>query len=222
MYIIIVGCGKVGYHLALALLSTGHEVLAVEQDSQRYGAIVDALGSVAISGDGSEASVLEEAGADRADAIIAVTGEDESNLITCQVAKYQFKVPKTIALVNNPENDDLFQTLGVDVIVSHTNMILTHVEEELPEHPLIHLLELQGSERNLVGIHIPADAEVVGRPLESVALPSGALISLLVNAGGEPRLPSPDEALQPGDEVVAVTTAGAEEELLKVLTRVAG
>ena len=222
MYIIIVGCGKVGYHLALALLSTGHEVLAIEQDSRRYGTIVDALGSVAISGDGSEASVLEEAGADRADAIIAVTGEDESNLITCQIAKYQFNVPKTIALVNNPENDDLFQTLGVDVIVSHTNMILTHVEEELPEHPLVHLLELQGSERNLVGIRIPPDAEVVGRPLESVDLPSGALISLLVNAGGEPRLPSPGEALRPDDEVVAVTTAGAEEELLEVLTRVAG
>ena len=222
MYIIIVGCGKVGYHLALALLSTGHEVLGIERDSQRYAAIVDALGSVSISGDGSEASVLEEAGAGRADALIAVTGEDGDNLMACQVAKYRFNVPKTIALVNNPENDALFQKLGVDVIVSHTEMILTHVEEELPGHPLVHLLSLQSSDRRLVGIHIPSDAAVVGKPLESVNLPPDTLISLLVNAVGEPRLPAADEALQANDEVVVVTTPTAEKELLEILTRLAG
>lgn len=222
MYIIIVGCGKVGYHLARALLSAGHEVLAIEQDARRYAAVVDGLGSVAISGDGSEVAVLEEAGAVRAEVLIAVTGQDEDNLVACQVAKHLFAVPKTIALANNPENEALFRNLGVDVIVSYTSAILSHVEKELPEHPLVHLLSLQGADRHLVGIHIPPDAEVVGKLLESVELPPDTLISLLVNSGGEPRLPGDGEVVRANDEVIAVATSEAEEELLEVLTRVAG
>ena len=222
MYIIVVGCGKVGHPLTRALLSAGHEVLAIEQDSQRYAAILDELGSVAISGDGSEPAVLEEAGAGRAGVFIAVTGQDEDNLVACQVAKHRFTVPKTIALVNNPQNETLFRKLGVDVIVSHTDAILTHVEKELPEHPLVHLLPLQGTDRHLVGIHIPPDAEVVGKSLESVSLPSDTLVSLLVNAGGEARLPAAGEVLQANDEVIAVTTPATENELLEILTRAGG
>ena len=222
MYIIVVGCGKVGRSLTRALLSAGHEVLAIEQDSQRYAAILDELGSVAISGDGSEAAVLEEAGAGRADVFIAATGQDEDNLVACQVAKHRFTVPKTIALVNNPQNETLFRKLGVDVIISHTDAILTHVEKELPEHPLIHLLPLQGTDRHLVSIRIPPDAEVVGKSLESVRLPSDTLVSLLVRTGGEPRLPTAGEVLQANDEVIAVTTPAAEEELLETLTQAGG
>ena len=221
MYIIIVGCGKVGYQLTRALLSAGNEVLAIERDSAKQASVVEELGSVAISGDGSEVSVLEEAGAGRADVVVAVTGRDEDNLVACQVAKHHFDVPKTIALVNDPENDDLFRKLGVDVIVSHTEVILTHVEEELPDHPVVHLMPLPGTEKRVVGIHIPPDADVVGKPLESVSLPDGTLVSLLVDEGGEPRLPAPGEPLQANDEVVAVTTPETEEELLYVLTRVA-
>ncbi len=221
MYIIIVGCGKVGYQLTRALLSAGNEVLAIERDSAKYAAIVEELGSVVISGDGSEVSVLEEAGASRATVIVAVTGRDEDNLMACQAARHHFDVPKTIALVNDPENDDLFRKLGVDVIVSHTEVILTHVEEELPDHPVVHLMPLPGTEKRVVGIHIPPDADVVGKPLESVGLPDGTLVSLLVGEGGEPRLPAAGEPLQANDEVVAVTTPEMEEELLHVLTRVA-
>jgi len=96
------------------------------------------------------------------------------------------------------------------------------VEKELPEHPLVHLLPLQGTDRRLVGIHIPPDAAVVGRPLESVSLPIDTLILLLVNTGGDPRLPAADEVVQANDEVIAVTAPVSEEELLEILTRVAG
>ncbi len=183
--------------------------------------MVGERGSVAISGDGAEVSVLEEAGAGRADVVVAVTGRDEDNLVACQVAKHHFSVRKTIALVNDPENNDLFRKLGVDVIVSHTEVILTHVEEELPDHPVVHLMPLPGTERRVVGIHIPPDAEVVGKSLESVGLPDGTLVSLLIDEGGEPRLPVAGEPLQANDEVVAVTTPETEEALLYVLTRVA-
>ena len=221
MYVIIVGCGKVGYHLTRALLEAGEEVLVIERDSRRYAYVIDRLGSIAISGDGSEAAVLEEAGASRADVLIAVTGLDEDNLVACQVAKLKFQVPRTIALVNNPQNDDLFRKLGVDVIVSHTDIILSHVEEELPQHGLVHLLPLPGSKRHLVGVQIPPDAEVAGKPLESLELPQGTVIALLVDEEGEPEVPSPEKILQPNSEVIAVTTAPDEEALYNALTRVA-
>ena len=221
MYIIIVGCGKVGYHLTKTLLETGNEVLAIELDSHRYSAIVEELGSVAISGDGSEASVLEEAGAGRAEVLIAVTGLDEDNLVACQVAKFHFNVPRTIALVNNPQNEDLFRKLGIDVIVSHTNMILANIEEEIPAHSLVHLLPLPGSELRLVGVQVPHDAEVVGKSVESVRLPQSTVITVLVNENGEPRIPSPGESLQANDEVLVVTLPADEAELLNTLTKAA-
>ena len=221
MYVIIVGCGKVGYHLTRALLEAGEEVLVIERDSRRYAYVVDRLGSIAISGDGSEAAVLEEAGASRADVLIAVTGLDEDNLVACQVAKLKFQVPRTIALVNNPQNDDLFRKLGVDVIVSYTDIILSHVEEELPQHGLVHLLPLPGSKRHLVGVQIPPDAEAAGKPLESLELPRGTVIALLVDEEGEPEVPSPEKILQPNSEVIVVTTTPDEEALYNALTRVA-
>jgi trk system potassium uptake protein TrkA len=221
VYIIIIGCGNVGFHLTRALLYAGHEVLVVEQNAQKHAHVVNELGSVSICGDGSEWSVLEEAGAARADALIAVTGSDASNLMACQVAKYHFRRPKTIALIDNPENHSLFEALGVNVIVSHINMILTHVEEELPDHPLVHLLEIQGSERRLVAIHVPPDAQVIGKSLGSVDLPPGVLIPLLIPADGEPALPIGDRIFHPHDKVIAVASASAETLLLDVLTRVA-
>ena len=220
MYIIIIGCGKVGYHLTRALLSADHEVLTIESNTRRYNAVLEELGSIALSGDGTEPAVLEEAGAARAEVLVAVTGSDEDNLVACQVAKTRFNVSKTIALVNNPENDDLFRKLGVDVIVSSTDMIRTHVEEELPEYPVIHMLPLPGSERELVGIHIPPDAAVVGKPLDQVPLPSGTLISLLVGQDGEPRLPTDGAVFLAEDEIIVLTTPAAEEALREALTRI--
>ena len=220
MYIVIIGCGKVGYHLTRALLSAGHEVATIERSPRRLNAVLNELGSVAVSGDGTEPAVLEEAGVGRADVIVAVTGNDEDNLVACQMAKHRFNVPKSIALVNNPENDDIMQKLGVDVVVSSTDIILAHVEEELPEHPLVHMLPLPGSERELVGIHIPSDAAVVGKPVEDVALPPGTLISLLVGDDGEPRLPTNGLVFQADDEVIVLTTPTSEEMLRDVFTRV--
>ncbi|MBI4340364.1 MAG: TrkA family potassium uptake protein [Chloroflexi bacterium] len=220
MYIIIVGCGKVGYHLLKALIAAEHEVLAIEQNPQRHAAVVEELGSVALSGDGAEAAVLAEAGANRADVVIAVTGHDEDNLVACQVAKQRFNVKKTIALTNDPTNEKLFRTLGVDVVVSHTNIILAHVEGELTEQPLIHLMPVPRSNLRLVGIHIPPDAEVVGKPLHELLLPENTLISLVVNRRGQARLPVPGQLIEPNDEVIAATPPEADEELVEIFTRV--
>jgi len=144
MYFIIVGGGKVGYYLSQALLSEGHEVLILEKDPAKCGAICEQLGSVVVRGDGCEARTLGDAGTERADILIAVTDEDEDNLVACQVAKHKFKVPRTIARINNPKNEALFKKLGIDVTISSTNIILEHIEEEVPTHPLVHLLTRKG------------------------------------------------------------------------------
>ncbi len=142
MYIIIVGGGKVGYYLTKTLLSEGHEVLLIERDPDKSEQFVEQFGAVVVAGDGAEAAVMAAAGAARADVVIAVTGEDEDNLVICQVAKTKFHVARTIARVNNPKNEYLFRMLGVDITVSQTDYILTLIEQAIPDQPFIHLVNL--------------------------------------------------------------------------------
>ena len=220
MYVVIVGCGKIGYSLAKALTVTEHEVLVIDRDSQRCEVIEEELGSVAIIGDGCEAGVLEEAGIVRADVFIAVTGNDEDNLVACQLATNRFGVAKTIARVTNPSNEGLFKLLGVDVTISSTQLILSHIEEELPANPLVHVMPIAGTNKELVGIKIPAEASVVGKTLEEIALPDGTLISLIISREGGTSLPLPDTLVNANDEIVAVTTVEGEEALWESLTRV--
>ena len=221
MYIVVVGCGKVGYHLVKALLAVGHEVVAIERDSRRCEVVNEEVGDICIGGDGSEPHVLEEVGADRSEVLIAVTGLDEDNLATCQLAKHRFNVPRTIALINNPQNDRLFKLLGVDVAVSNTDIILAHIEEELPAHPWIHVMSLRDSNREMVEITIPPDAAVVGKTVSELELPPESLLSLVIRDGGQPLLPTDDLQLQADDSVVAVTTQGQEEALWESLTALA-
>ena len=134
MYIIIIGGGRLGYHLAKALLDEGHEVLIIEKDAAVSQTIISELGSVCFHGDGCEAATLEDVGTGRADMFVAVTGDDEDNLIACQVAKHKFNVLRTISRVRNPEHEKIFKILGIDVTVSTTRLILEHIKHELPSH----------------------------------------------------------------------------------------
>ncbi len=218
MYIIVVGCGKVGYHLCKALLSEGHEVLAIERDSQRVERVTEELASVVVRGDGCEAATLDNAGTGRADMLIAVTNEDEDNLVACQVAKYKFNVPRTIARLNNPKNETIFKKLGIDVTVSSTNLILDHIEVELPSHPLVHLLALESYGLVIVEVKIPPDSPAVGRQLREIEMPPDSLLTLVVSQGQEPRVPTGDTVLNANDEVVAVTKPEFEVALGKALT----
>jgi trk system potassium uptake protein TrkA len=218
MYIIVVGAGKVGYHLAKALLKSDHEVFITERSPQRCESIKEELGSVVIAGNGCEEGVLREAGISRADVFIAVTGSDEDNLASCQMAKHRFHVPRTIALINNPNNERLFRELGVDVCVSSTDIILSHIEEELPTNSLVHMMAIRGSNLEVVGIRIPPDSAAVGRVLGEVALPSDTVISFIVRRDGTLLVPDSEAVLRSEDEVVAITTPDGEEDLREALT----
>ncbi len=218
MFIIVVGGGKVGFNLTRLLLAEGHEVLVIEREARKCQTITDELGSVAMRGDGCEVAILEQAGTARADIFIAVTGDDEDNLVSCQVAKHKFNVPRSIARINNPKNEHIFKLLGIDVTVSSTQVILAQIEENLPIHFLIPVLHLRGGKLDMVEVTIPDNAAVVGSRLKDLELPSGTLISLISRLEGA-QLPTPETVLAAEDRVIAVTRPESEEALRVVLTR---
>jgi trk system potassium uptake protein TrkA len=217
MYIIIIGGGKVGFYLAKALLSEGHEVLVMERDAGRTEFIVGELGSVAVQGDGTEVTTLTEAGTGRANMFIAVTGEDDDNLIACQLAKHKFNVPRTIARLNNPKNETIFKKLGIDVTVSSTNIILENIEEEVPTHPITHLLDIREKGLEIVEVKIPPDSPTIGKKVKELSLPKGSILALIIHQRGKPKVPTADTVLQAEDQIIAVTTPEAEEALRTTL-----
>ena len=213
MYIIIVGGGRVGYYLTKALLNEGHEVLIIEKNATICENIVAEMGSVCIRGDGCEASTLAEVGTSRADMLIAVTGDDEDNLVACQVAKHKFNVPRSIARLRNPGNEALFRKLGVDVTVSSTNIILEHLKEEVPTHPLTHLLTISDKGLEIVEIRIPPESTTAGKTIKELSLPSESTLSLIIRKGHKPIVPKANTILQAEDQIIAVTTPELEETL---------
>ena len=218
MYIIIVGGGSVGYYLCKALLGEGHEVLMMEKDAAKCERFEDELGSVCLRGDGCEVATLAEAGVSRADVFIAATNEDEDNLVACQVAKHKFEVPRTIARVNNPKNQSIFKKLGIDCAISVTNLILEHIEEEIPTHPLVHLLTVEEEKTEIVEVRIREGSAAVGRPVKELSLPPDSVLALVIRNGQKPQVPNDDTVLQANDRIIALTSTGSEEALRKELT----
>ncbi len=217
MYIVIVGGGKVGFYLAKELVEANHEVLVVEKNPTKCAEIAETLGEIVMRGDGCEAAIQERVGTGRADLFLAVTGEDEDNLVACQVARHVFNVPRTVARVNNPKNEAIFRKLGIDSTVSATSAIMAHIEQELPSHSLIPLLTLRrGFE--IVEVKVPEDSAVVGKPINEVQLPQQSIIWGIVDADGSPKTPTSDTVLHAGDDVVAVTLQESEEALRTALT----
>lgn len=216
MYVIVVGAGKVGFYLAKSLLQEDHEVLLVEKDAAKVDYYTERLGSVVTRGDGAEASTLAAAGAARADVVIAVTGDDEDNLVICQVAKNKFHVDRTIARVNNPKNEHLFRLLGVDVTVSQTNYILGLIGQSIPKQSYIHLLDLQHGGLAIVEATVTEQSTVAHRSLDQIELPVSCAIAAVLR-GADVFVPNGQTVFEPGDELIAVTKAEDEEALRELL-----
>ncbi|MDQ3703958.1 MAG: NAD-binding protein [Chloroflexota bacterium] len=217
MYIIIVGGGKVGYYLTKTLVNEGsNEILLIEKNPRKVMTYGERFGSVVLEGDGAESSTLEMAGAARADVVIAVTGDDEDNLVICQTAKKMFKVPRTIARVNNPKNEDIFKRLGIDVTVSQTNVILSIIEQEIPERGLVHLMTLKHAQMAIVEATVEETAMAAGKTLSDIQFPNNIVISAVLR-DGQLIIPSGDTILRPRDEVIALATRESEPALRQML-----
>ena len=163
MYIIVVGAGKVGWNLARELLEKEHEVTVIESNRRRYLTVEQELEHNVSYGDASELWVLERAGIQRADMVIAVTGDDEDNMLICQVAREKYEVERIIARVNNPRNKPHFDLLGIKPSVSATDLILRLLEHEVPEYGLVHLLDLQEEQLEIIEMLLGKDCGVTGR-----------------------------------------------------------
>jgi trk system potassium uptake protein len=217
MYIVVVGGGRVGYYLTKALLDEKHEVVLVEKEASICDAINEELGSVCIHGDGSEVAVLTDIGTNRADMLVSVTGDDEDNLVACQIAKHHFKVPRTVARVLNPANTTLFKILGIDITVVSTNLILEKIQAEVPTHPLTHLMTIRDRGLEIVDVRILNESSPVGKPVKSLDLPPNTVLSLIIRKGIRPFVPLPDTILLGDDQVIAATPAESEPLLRKAL-----
>jgi trk system potassium uptake protein TrkA len=220
MYIILIGGGRIGHDLARTLISAGHEILVIDKNPFHCELIKEEMGSIVLEGDGCQVQMLREAGISRADVLVATTGSDEDNLAACQIAKELFKVETTMAVVNYPEHEALFERLGVDNAVNITQMVLSTLENDIKGRPLVHLINLQGTERRVVNLIVPTDAAVDGTSVGELVLPADTFITLIVK-GGEPIVPDEETVLNGGDEVLAVTTEEEEEMLWDTLTEVA-
>jgi trk/ktr system potassium uptake protein len=217
MYIIVVGGGTVGYGLVVELLEhPDHEIVLIENDAGRANELREELGEMVVRGDGTEIVDLEEAGAGRADLLIAVTHDDGRNLVACEVAKHWFHVDRTIARVNDPRNERLFKILGIDATVSAAAAVLAQLETSLPEHIVVPLMHLQGSGLEVVDLHVQEGSTADGSAIRDLSLPYQTVISLVIGLDGAPRVPTSDTVLQMGDEAIAVIAEDAEDDLRRL------
>jgi trk system potassium uptake protein TrkA len=220
MYILIAGGGKVGANLARTLLKDGkHEVTLIEQRRDRFERLEQEFEHQAVLGDATELYVLERAGIARPpDIVAALTGDDEDNLIICQLSREKYGVEKVIARVNDPRNQTHFDLLGIAPTVSATRGLMALIEHEVPEHDLVHLLELRKENLEIVEVQIPEGAPAAGQRVERLSLPEGSrLISIMRNGRSEIAVGSTE--LLPGDQVLAILQPGKEDELRRVLLK---
>ena len=222
MYAIVAGGGKVGANVARSLLRLRHEVTLIEQRRDRFERLEEEFGHQVLVGDATEIHTLERAGIARPpDLILAVTGDDEDNLVISQIAKEGYDVPKAIARVNDPRNQAHFDLLGITQTVCATSNILGLVEHEVPEHELVHLLELRKENLEIVELQIDRDSPGAGKRIAGLSLPEGArLISVLRDGYSELAVGS--TVLRPGDQVLAILQPGKEDELKRALLPKAG
>lgn len=217
MFAIVVGGGKVGANVTRSLVERDQEVVIIESKVSRADSLESEFGHRVIHGDGTELYVLELAGVTRPpDIVVAVTGDDEDNLVIAQLARERYAVPKVIARVNDPRNQSHFDLLGVSPTVCPTQRIMALIEHEVPQHALVHLLELRKEGLEIIEVEIDPKCPCVGKPVDKLGLPTGAkLISVLRDGVAEIAMAS--TVLEVGDQVLAILEPDREVEVRKVL-----
>jgi trk system potassium uptake protein len=218
VYILIAGGGKVGRNLTKDLLAMGHEVTVIERRADRYHSLEEEFEHVVQHGDATELHVLERCGVRRAGLVVAVTGDDEDNIIVCQVARDGYGVERSVARVNDPRNQEAFDLLGIAPTVCATTSIMALIEHELPNHELVKLLSLRREQLEITEIQLADDSPSAGRLVREVDLPDGArLISVM--RGGEAEIAVGETRLEPGDQVLAILKPGLEPAVRRALLR---
>ena len=214
MFTIIAGGGKVGSALARDLCAAGHEVVVLEREARKAQSLSDEIGSSVIPQDASEGRWLLGAGINRAELLIAVTGDDEDNIIISQLGRALSNGrARTIARINNPRNNENFRRLGIESIVSATDLVMTTIERDVSVSPIVHLLRLQSAGMELVELPVAPGSPAHGSTTSDLDLPAhGGQVSVILRSE-EALFPRHDTVLEAGDIVVAVVQIDQEETL---------
>ena len=221
MHVVIVGAGTVGSRLAALLLSAGHEIAVVERDRDRCRRLEEALGSVAVRGNGTSSVALTEAGITRADLVVATTSRDDVNLVICRLAKVRFNVQRATSLVNSPDLIDLFGLAGVDAVVDVTDLLVEELHRGVLPQGFSRLLPVPGpGARSLLNFTVPANSAAADKRLSDLPVPESVVIPLVVSLDGTAVVPTRDTTIRAGDEVIAVATDEDWETLSHLLLRV--
>ena len=216
MYIVIVGAGSIGFFLANKLLADKHQVCFIEKSQDTATSIAQATSIPVLGGDGTEPRVLQEARVDKADTLVALTSQDEVNIISCQIAKEVFRVKRTVAKVNDPKNLKIFSSLGVDIPIDSTSILSRIVEQEASFSDFMNLLSIKRGRLSIVRLDLPENSPAINRKIKDVKLPvDTVLVSIL--RGDEVVIPKGDTVLLLGDEVIAITSIEKEKDLVNSL-----
>jgi trk system potassium uptake protein TrkA len=216
MHIVIVGAGKVGYFLAKRLCLGKHTVSVIEKDRAVCEEMAKELEALVINGDGCDPHILGQAGIERADVIAAVTGEDEDNLVICQLAKERFNIRRAVGRVNNPDNEHTFSELGIDVPVDSTKIIAKIIEEEVSFSDFVNLMSFKRGKLAIVRVDLPSESCVINKQVRDIQLPADSVLVSIVRRD-EVIVPKGDTVLRAGDDVIALTLVGNEPQLLNLL-----
>ena len=216
MYIVIVGGGKIGQFLASTLSKEGEEVALIESDIDICQSLAEKLDILIIHGDGTDAKYLEDVGVKKADVFVAVTGEDKVNLVSCQMAKKNFDVPLTIARVNEPKNESVFEGLGIDVAISSVTAVSMIIKNAVTSGELTTLLTLKEGNVELVELHVKENSPAVNRTIKDLGLPDDCILTAIIRHG-HLIFPKGGTVTEAHDLIVALTTAEHVDELKKII-----
>lgn len=217
MNILIIGGGKVGINLVNLLSNQGHQVTIVEMNNAVYSKLQRSIPQARhINGDGCNPTTLREAEVDSMDAVVAVTGDDEDNLVVAKLSKHEYGVERVVARVNNPKNEWLFTPkMGVDIAISHSAMLARIIHEELSMGDLVPLLKLEGGQVSLAELTVPPDSHVMGHRVDSLKLPDDCVLATLLR-GGKLLIPRGNTTIEPGDKIIALVKTEQQAELVRI------
>lgn len=217
MNILIVGGGKVGTNLVGILSTQGHQVTVIEMNSAVFTKLQrNASQARHILGDGCNPMILHEAGIEEMDAVVAVTGDDEDNLVVAKLAKHEYSVGRVVARINNPKNEWLFTArMGVDVAISHSALLARIIHEELSMGDLVPLLKLEGGQISLAEVTVPPTSRVIGSRVDTLKLPDDCVLATLLR-DGQLLIPRGTTTLQPGDKIIALVKTEQQARLVEL------
>ncbi len=204
MYIIIVGASKAGTNLAKTLLSAKHEVTIIDNNKAKVAELSETYGDSIIFGNGANASVLKAAGANRADVVLALTGDDATNLVVCQLTKLMFMTPRTISRISDPANEVIFQSIGVDATINSTRILNYLIEEQVQAGDVVvPLFPLKGGNVELVQLDVKKGAGVIDKKIKDIGFPEGVII-VSIYRGEKTIIPKGETVFYDNDKVIAI------------------